>query len=162
MSAGIEEFVAARGVALTRFAYLLCGDRFLAEDLVQAVMERCVDGWLRHGMPAHPEAYVKKAITNEFVSFRRRAWTRDVVVADPPTAVVADGTATAADRDELWQALAGLPSPYRAVLVLRYYEDLDDASIAEVLGCARVTVRSTARRALAQLRVHPLISGKAT
>lgn len=162
MPAGIEEFVAARGVALIRFAYLLCGDRFLAEDLVQAVMERCVDGWIRHGMPGYPEAYVKKAITNEFVSFRRRAWTRDVVVAHPPTATVADDTATAADRDELWQALAGLPSPYRAVLVLRYYEDLDDASIADILGCARATVRSTARRALAQLRVHPVISGKAT
>lgn len=160
MSTSFEEFVAARGVALTRFAYLLCGDRFLAEDLTQSALERCYRRWRLVGMARAPEAYVKKTITNEFVSSRRRFAARAVTIERPSTAHVPDCGQAIDLRDELWQALGALSRSHRAVLVLRYYEDLDDTAIAAVLGCTRGTVRSSASRALAALRVNPAITGR--
>ena len=160
MAASFAEFAAARGVALTRFAYLLCGDRFLAEDLTQTALERCYRRWRLAGMARAPEAYVKKAIANEFVSSRRRLSTREVVVESPAAGQVADHGIAVQDRDELWRGLAVLSPSHRAVLVLRYYEDLDDSAIADILGCSRGTVRSSASRALAALRADPVITGK--
>ena len=160
MPTRFEDFAAARGVALTRFAYMLCGDRFLAEDLTQIALERCSRRWRLVGMAASPEAYAKKAIANEFLSTRRRRASRDVLAERPPDLPVPDHAGAVHDRDELWRALTALAPAHRAVLVLRYYEDLDDAAIAEILGCARGTVRSHASRALAALRVDPVITGR--
>lgn len=162
MATRFEDFAAARSVALTRFAYLLCGDRYLAEDLTQTALERCCQRWRLVGFAQAPEAYVRKAIANEFVSSRRRLATRDVLRDHPPDARVPDHALAVQDRDALWGALATLSPAHRAVLVLRYYEDLDDSAIADILGCTRGTVRSSASRALAALRVDPVITGRTT
>ena len=162
MPTGFEDFAASRGVALTRFAYALCGDRFLAEDLTQTALERCCKRWRVVGMPRSPDAYVKKAITNEFVSSRRRRSSRDVPIEELPDVHVLDHAPGVHDRDALWRALGGLSPSQRAVLVLRYYEDLDDSTIASILGCAQGTVRSSISRALATLRVNPVITGRST
>lgn len=154
--ASFEDFVAARGLALTRFAYLLCGDAQLAEDLVQSALERTFQRWRRAGIVARPEAYVRQVIVHEYVSRQRRRSASEVVVADPPDVFVSDGGAAVDERDRVWRELATLPTQQRAVLVLRYYEDLDDVTIARLLGCARGTVRSAASRALATLRASSL------
>jgi len=155
---GIEHLVATRGLALTRFAYLLCGDRRLAEDLVQSALERTFLRWESTGSPDRPEAYVRQVIVREHLSRRRRRSSTEVVVADPPERATADEPAAADERDRVWRQLTRLAPRQRAVLVLRYYEDLDDAAIAAVLGWPAGTVRSTASRALAVLRADPVLS----
>jgi RNA polymerase sigma factor (sigma-70 family) len=101
-----------------------------------------------------PEAYLKTVLVNEHLRWWRRRASREVpvaaVAADAP--VAGDPAAEQASRDAAWALLAGLPRRQRAVLVLRYYEDLADTEIAAVLGCAPATVRSQAARALATLR----------
>jgi RNA polymerase sigma-70 factor (sigma-E family) len=151
-----EEFVATRGSGLTRFAYVLCGQHHLAEDLVQEVLARMHKRWARIEREVdQPEVYVRRAVVREFLSWRRRRSSSEATVADvpePTTGCGADSANDLAERDELWTALATLPRQQRAVLVLRYYEDLPDARIAEVLGCREVTVRGYALRGLARLR----------
>lgn len=154
---GFEAF--ARGVmpGLLRYAGALTGDAHLAADLVQDVMVRVQGRWGRIRRTDHPERYVKKMVTNEHLSFRRRWHTRAVVsVSDETlyarTPVTVDPTIRVVDHDGLRQRLGDLPRRQRAVLVLRFYEDLDDAEIAELLGMTAGTVRSNASRALAALR----------
>ncbi len=149
---GLEDFVAARSLALTRFAYLLCGDAHLAEDLVQGALERTYRQWQKAGIAAQPEAYVRQVIVRGFVSAKRRRSATEIVMADPPETLNVDPAAASDERDRVWRQLAQLPSQQRAVLVLRYYEDLPDDAIARLLGCARGTVRSSASRALSTLR----------
>jgi RNA polymerase sigma-70 factor (sigma-E family) len=147
-----EAFVAGRSLALTRFAYLLCGDRYLAEDLVQEVLISTYRRWRRIAERGSPEPYLRTAIVRQLVSWRRRKSN-----SESPTAVLRDaGRPDHADgyaeRDEVWAALAGLTRQQRAVLVLRHYEGLPDAEIAEVLRCRPGTVRVHASRAAATLR----------
>jgi RNA polymerase sigma-70 factor (sigma-E family) len=152
-----DEFVAARMRALLAFATVLTGDRGLAEDLVQEALVRAHRRWSRIVGFHQPEAYVRRIITNGYLSWRRR-WSRVVPRADLPERV-SDGpdlATTHADRDALRAELAKLPRRQRAVLVLRYYAGLSDAEIADVLDCAPSTVRSYASRALATLRVEPV------
>lgn len=149
---GFDGFAAARGDALLRFAYLLCGDEHLAEDLVQSVLGRVYTKWARVSAVEHPEAYVKRMLVNEHLSWRRRLASREVVHATLPDAA-ARAPHDVAERDEAWRLLATLPRRQRAVLVLRYYEDLSDAAIAEALGCSAGAVRGYASRALAALRL---------
>ena len=166
-----EEYVAARGPALLRLAFVLTGDTHLAQDLVQAGLARAYGRWGRVSRAQHPDAYVRRIIVNEHLGWRRRrlfgeqpraggdvaADTTDA--ADPvfgPAAgwaVSADPSQGVVDRDEAAKALGLLPARARTVLVLRYYADLDDAAIAELMGISTSTVRSTASRALAALRV---------
>jgi RNA polymerase sigma-70 factor (sigma-E family) len=149
-----EDYVSVRSGRLLRFAYVLCGDRHLAEDLVQDVLARAHRRWSRIEAE-HPDAYLRTAIVREHLSWwRRRHGVTEKVTADPPEPRVAapDFTQQIATRDELWTLLAGLPRAQRAVLVLRFYEDLDDRQIAAVLGCAPATVRVHASRALDKLR----------
>jgi len=151
-----EEFVVARGDGLTRFAYVLCGDHQLAEDLVQEVLARMYSRWPRIEREVdQPEAYVRTAVVREYVSWRRRRSSTESAFADvpEPRAVGDDQASRQAQRDELWHVLAVLPRSQRAVLVLRYYEDLPDAEIARVLGCGVTTVRGYALRGLTRLRV---------
>ena len=156
MRDSFEEFVANRGSALTRFAYVLCGDHHLAEDLVQEVLARMHGRWARIERDVdRPEAYVRQAVVREFLTWRRRRSSSESSVADIPEGTTGrreDSAHALAVRDELWTALATLPRSQRAVLVLRFYEDLADARIAEVLGCSEVTVRGYALRGLARLR----------
>jgi RNA polymerase sigma-70 factor (sigma-E family) len=149
----IEEFVAARGDALLRFALMLCGDRHRAEDLVQTVLARAYPRWHRIAGMAAPEAYLKRMLVNEQLRWRARRSNREVPLdRSADGAVTTDPAGAHASRDAAWALLARLPRRQRAVLVLRYYEDLPDGDIADVLGCRESTVRSQAARGLAALR----------
>lgn len=148
-----DDFVRDNQVALVRYATLLSGSRAHGEDLVQDVLVRIYPRWdgLTRG-PGSIGAYVRRAITNEHVYWRRRWSTRHIHLVDgdelPDTPV--DGLN---ERDEqLWARLLVPPSRQRAAVVLRYYEGLADGEIAEVLACRQATVRSHISRGLAALR----------
>jgi RNA polymerase sigma-70 factor (sigma-E family) len=148
-----EEYVVARGPALVRLARLLAGDEHRAEDLVQEVLAKAYPRWARISRSEQPDLYLRRMLVNTRNSWWRRRANREIAVP-----VVRDGPAssTAAeasdDRDAMLRLVAALPDRQRAVLVLRFYEDLDDATIAGILGCSQVTVRTHAMRALAALR----------
>jgi RNA polymerase sigma-70 factor (sigma-E family) len=154
MSVSFDEFVTDRLAALLRYAAVLSGDREIAQDIVQEVMIRAHRRWPQIAAMEHPERYIHRMVTNEYLSWRRRWSTRLVVLAEAPDRPTADHATDAAERDEVWLRLAGLPRRQRAVLALRYYEGLTDNEIADVLGCAPGTVRAHASRALAALRVQ--------
>lgn len=150
-----EEFVDARLAALARYAVVLTGDTHLAQDLVQETMVRCQLAWRKVARADSPERYVKRMMVNLYLDWRRGSWFRRVFLAgesDEATRVPTDHAERNADRDLIWQALAHLPRQQRAALVLRYYEDLPDAEIAQTLGCAVGTARGYISRALATLR----------
>jgi len=155
MTVTFEEFVAARGAALVRFARLLTGDPHRAEDLVQEALARAYLRWESIVRTEQPDAYLRRMVINSSHSWWRRRSNRET-----PTAELGDRVAPgnldneAAERDAMWQQIARLSERQRAVLVLRYYEDLDDATIADILGCSAVTVRSHALKALNILRAH--------
>lgn len=153
-----EEFAAVRLPALLRFAVMLTGDREHAQDVVQEVMIRAHARWRRIRRTDRPDLYVKRMVTNEFLSSKRRRALRTVPLdADPGVLggpVHPDHADSATTSDEMWQQLAELPRQQRAVLVLRYYEGLSDVEIADVLGCGHGTVRGYASRALATLRLE--------
>ena len=155
-----EEFAAARLPAVLRFAAVLTGDRSLAEDVVQEVLLRASRRWDAIAGLDRPEAYVRKMIVNEYLSWRRRSWR--LVPSGAGTEVDArlspDPAAGHAERAALLAELARLPARQRAVLVLRYYEGLSDPEIADALGCTAGTVRGYASRALALLRVEMTVS----
>jgi len=145
------EFVAARWTALYRLAYLLTASPTAADDLLQTTLEKAYVRWARIGGLEHGEAYVRRMIANTYLSGRRRAWVRE-----EPRERVPD-TATSAevpllDRAILWPLVCALPARQRAVIVLRYYEDLSEAEIAATLGCAPGTVKSQAAAAMKSLR----------
>ncbi|OLF11637.1 RNA polymerase subunit sigma-24 [Actinophytocola xinjiangensis] len=148
-----ENFVRAHLPRLLRYATMLTGEREQAADLVQDVLVTLYRRWSRISDADHPDRYVLRMVTNGYLSWRRRRSTR-LVVADevPDRARPDDFTAEHALREDLWQRLARLPRRQRAVLVLRYYERLDDVEIADLLGCARSTVRAHAHKALTTLR----------
>ncbi|MEU8136909.1 SigE family RNA polymerase sigma factor [Streptodolium elevatio] len=152
-----EEFAAARMSSLLRYAFMLCGDRELARDMTQEVLIRALVKWRRIERLDRPDAYVRTMLTNEFLSLRRRKAVATVALTydalDGPAAPAVRPDDAYADRADLWQRLGTLPRRQRAVIVLRYYEDLSDAEIADVLGCGASTVRAYATRALATLRV---------
>ena len=145
--------VAARAPALLRLAVMLTGDRSEAEDLLQATLVRTQRHAERIAAMAAPAAYLRRALVHEHVSGLRRLRSRVRTGAleghDGPGA---DEAASVDRRDATWRLLATLPRQQRAVLVLRFYEDLPDREIAEALGCSEPTVRSNASRALASLR----------
>ena len=144
-----DAFVRARLPALTRFAYAVTGDPHTASDLVQDALERTGLHWSRIERTGDPEAYVKRAIVNGRISRWRKSRRESLVDTMPEPRTPA---APAAHDDVMWQLLATLPRRQRAVLVLRYYEDLSEEQIAHTLGCAPGTVKSQASKALAKLR----------
>jgi RNA polymerase sigma-70 factor (sigma-E family) len=147
-----DDWARARLPALVRFAAALTGDRGLAEDVVQEVLIRAYGRWRRIVEMEQPEAYLRRMVTNEYLSWRRR-WSRITPQAEVPAAGVRpDHAVEHAERDAIHAELARLPRRQRAVLVLRYYEHLTDAEIADVLACPQGTVRSLASRALQALR----------
>jgi RNA polymerase sigma-70 factor (sigma-E family) len=145
-----EEFTAARLPALLRYAMLLSGDREQARDLVQEVLARALVKWGRIGTIEEPYAYVRRMVTNEFLSWRRRRKLTTVPLDEAHEAA----TPEPETPDDLRGLLARLPGRQRAVLVLRYYEDLTDDEIAAALGCRVGTVRGYASRGLAALRIE--------
>jgi len=157
-----EEYVGARGPSLLRFAYVLTGDPHQAQDLVQTALMDAYRHWRRVKRAKHPDAYVRRMIVNAHLTWRRRRASTEALTAEVQSAGVhPDHAQGVADRDATWRALAQLPPRGRAVLALRYYADYDDAAIADVLGTAVSSVRSTASRSLAALRgqLDPAVHG---
>jgi RNA polymerase sigma-70 factor (sigma-E family) len=150
-----EQFADSRLAGLLRYAVMLTGDPYTAEDLVQDTMVRVQLNWRRVSVSDSPDGYVRRVLTNRFFDLRRGSWWKRVLLRPEPdlsAAAPRDHASDSAERDRVWSMLAALPPRQRAVLVLRYYEDLPDAEIADVLGCAVGTVRSSISRALATLR----------
>ena len=150
-----EAFVLAHGPELVAFARRLTLDHHRAEDIVQDVLARVGLSWARVSRSDDVRAYVFKAVLNDFLSWRRRLSSHERPTAEPT--VAAEGSSPGVEdavvlRDELHTALARLSPVQRAVVVLRYHQDLPDAQIARLLGCREATVRSHAKRALAALR----------
>jgi RNA polymerase sigma-70 factor (sigma-E family) len=145
------EFAAARASALIRIAYLLTGDQHAAEDLLQTTLAKVAAHWGR--IHTAPEAYVRQVMYREQVSsWRRRARHREATMAEVPDQAAAVPDVSAETRLSLQQALRALPPGKRAVLVLRYFEDLPEAQVASILGCSVGTVRSQTYKALTQLK----------
>lgn len=149
-----EAFARVQLPKLLRYAVMLTGERELAADLVQDVLIKVFHRWTRVAAAERPDRYAMQMVTNQYLSWRRRWAVRTIY----PTAELPDRAHTHdlaqahALREDLWARLATLPRRQRAVVVLRYYEQLTDPEIAELLGCSAVTVRGYAHRALARLR----------
>ena len=157
---GFAQFVEARERALQRTAWLLTGDWALAEDLVQTALVRAWPRWERILRRDDPEIYVRRVMLNTWSTWYRRKWRGEKpAAAMPDSAAAGDLAAEVAVRLAVRQALGSLPRRQRAVLVLRIYDDLSEAQVAEVLDCTVGTVKSTMSRALAKLRGDPQISG---
>lgn len=152
-----EEFSREQLPGLVRFAAVLTGDRELAQDVVQDALVRAHRGWRQVAAADRPELYLRKMVVNGYLGWRRRWYQRsvhptaDVALIREPTAP--DPARRIADADQLSWLLARLSRAQRASIVLRFYEDRDDAEIAAVLGCAPGTVRSHISRGLSSLRV---------
>lgn len=146
-----EEYVRARGPALSRVAYLLTGDHHLAEDLVQHALLRVVGNWPRVIAQGDPDPYVKRILYHQHVSWWRQS-RRVTPRATLPDRAEPDPADDLAEAVAVRQALRLLAPRQRAVLVLRYFEDLTEAQAAEVLGIRIGTVKSQARDGLARLR----------
>ena len=144
------DWVTLRLPSLLRFAHALTGNPHDASDLVQEVLERVGVRWASVGRgPGGPDAYVRRALVNARTSRWRRRRPETLVDIIPETAVPARDRF---DDEPLWQALRDLPQRQRAVVVLRYYEDLSEAEIAATLGISTGTVKSQSARAMAGLR----------
>ncbi|MEO8889106.1 MAG: SigE family RNA polymerase sigma factor [Jatrophihabitantaceae bacterium] len=160
----MTDLLESSGDRLLRLAYQLSHDRSTAEDLVQQALERVYGSWRRRAPEvAHAEAYVRRAVVNEYLRRRRLRSATEVITDEVP-----DGPGgerfddELAERDRVWRALTTLPPRQRTVLVLRYYEQLPDGEIAELIGAKPATVRSLAARSLAVLRGGELADQPAT
>ena len=150
-----ESFVAARGAALVRTAFLLTGDHGRAEDLVQTALGKTWPRWESIQDGAH-EGYVRKVMVTTYIAWWRRRWK-----AEYPTGTLPDQATWGPNLDQrhdLLTALASLPKGQRTVLVLRYFEDLTETQTAALLGCSVGTVKSQNARALAALRNCPALA----
>jgi RNA polymerase sigma-70 factor (sigma-E family) len=150
----MRDFVAARGQALLRTAYLLTGDRQLAEDLVQSALEKVFRRWGAIRVAAAAEAYVRRTMYREQVSVWRRRRVPELLSRSvPEPRRPADAGDRVEDRLLLRAALQELPPRQRTVVVLRYFEDMTEQQVADVIGVSVGTVKSQAHKALARLRV---------
>lgn len=147
-------YVAARWAGLVRSAVLLGCSRTDAEDLVQTTLVRCYGAWWRVQRADDPDAYVYRVLLNCLASSRRRRWWGERPSDDLPEAAARDHADAAAVRAAVTTALAGLGEDQRRVLVLRYWADLTERQVAEVLGVAVGTVKSRTSRALAALSLE--------
>ena len=154
----LEEYARARLRALLRTATAITGNPQMGEEIVQDVLVTMARNWERiEATGTGRDAYVRRMLVNEYLSWRRK-WSRIVPVLpdgmDGRVASAPDHAERLADRDQLNRELARLPRKQQVVLALRFFDDATDADIAAALGCAESTVRSTASRALAALRVE--------
>jgi RNA polymerase sigma-70 factor (sigma-E family) len=157
---GFAQFVEARQRALQRTAWLLTGDWGLAEDLVQTALVRSWPRWERIRRRDDPEIYVRRAMVNSWASWRRRRWWGELPSGDVPDGQAVEDVATeVAVRITVQDALRSLTARQRAVLVLRVFDDLSEAQVAQVLDCAVGTVKSTLAHAVARLRKDPQLAG---
>jgi RNA polymerase sigma-70 factor (sigma-E family) len=147
------EFVSARWSSLYRLAWLLTGSDHAAQDVLQASLEKTYVRWPRVRQMAAPEAWLRRVMVNEVASSHRRPWARREWSRETVPELPGDSfEGSVADHAVLWPLVCALPDRQRAVIVLRYYEDLTDQQTAELLGCAVGTVKSQAHDAVAALR----------
>jgi RNA polymerase sigma-70 factor (sigma-E family) len=146
-----DSFVAARSASLFGTAVLLTGDRYLAEDLLQTSLTKAWLAWSR--ITGDPEAFVRRVMVNSYISMWRRRWNREAPTEPLPEPLPGTGTAdTGAElRHDLRAAVRRLPKRQRAVVVLRFVEDLSEREVADLLECSVGTVKSQASRALTKL-----------
>ncbi|WP_341927094.1 SigE family RNA polymerase sigma factor [Nocardioides psychrotolerans] len=147
-----EEYAAAIWPSLYRRAYLLSGNHADAEDLAQQTLIKAHGAWSKVSRAESSDAYVRRILTNTFLSAKRAERRRPerLLGEDPPE--LGPPPQGPEDRMALWPHVRALPPRQRAVIVLRYYEQLNEAEIADALGCSRGTVKSTAHHALLKLR----------
>jgi len=151
-AADFDTWVAARGPALLRLAYTLTGNRADAEDVVQEALARALPRWERIARVEDVDAYVRRMVVNAHTSWWRRWRRRESPVAELRDSVVVDHGAAVDDRRRLWLACQALPEVQRTAVVLRYYEQLEYAEIADLTGVREGSVRSRVSRGLAALR----------
>ena len=149
-----EEYAQQHTTRLLRLATVLTSDRGTAEDVVQEVLIRAHANWPKISRLGHPHAYLRRMVVNECISWRRK-WGRVLAVPDVELdRSTADHGGRHADRDELIAELRKLAPKIRAAIVLRYFEGLSDAEIADSLHCQQVTVRGYIHRGLKALRIE--------
>jgi RNA polymerase sigma-70 factor (sigma-E family) len=147
------ELVAAVSTRLFHTAYAVCRSRTVAEDAVQSALTNAYLSWRRVRAADNPEAYLRRMVLNQLFSWRRRAsWRAEESRAEVPDTLGASHEDAVVAHDEVWRALAALPARQRAVVVLRYYEDLSEAQTAEALAIRPGTVKSQTSAAMARLR----------
>ncbi|QNN54302.1 SigE family RNA polymerase sigma factor [Nocardioides mesophilus] len=151
-----DGFVVARSGRLLRTAYLLTGEHALAEDLLQTALAKAWFGWSR--IDGDPEPYVRKILVNTYASWWRRKWRGEHPTEELPESGHTGHQDASDTNQDLWTALGRLPRRQRAVVVLRYFEDLTETETARLLDCSVGTVKSQASKALAKLRVDPSLS----
>ncbi|ANH40476.1 RNA polymerase sigma-E factor [Nocardioides dokdonensis FR1436] len=151
-AAGFEEYAASAWAWLYRCSYLLAGNHADAEDLAQQTLEQTYRSWSRVSRADNPTAYVRRMLTNLHLSQHRPRARRLEVLSEAPPEPRTTAAAGPEERMALWPHVASLPPRQRAVIVLRYYEQLSEREIAETLGCSPGNVKSTAHHALRSLR----------
>ena len=152
---GFRDYVTARQGVLIRAARLMCGDRYLAEDLVQTTLAKAWARWGHVSRADNVDAYVHRILVNTFVAATRRRWWGELPVGDRmPETAHADALPDWTQRDTLLAAVRRLAPRQRAVIALRFYLDQTEAATAEAMGCSVGTVKSQTARALVRLREH--------
>ncbi|WP_031070179.1 SigE family RNA polymerase sigma factor [Streptomyces sp. NRRL WC-3742] len=147
-----QAFITACWPRLLRTAYLLAGEQYAAEDLVQSAAEKACAAWSRVRRADDPHAYVRRILVNQFARRTRRRLPELLVSAVPDRASAEDGFARSDQRGALLTALATLPPRQRQAVVLRHWEDLSDSQAAAAMGCSAGAVRSHAAKGIAKLR----------
>jgi RNA polymerase sigma-70 factor (ECF subfamily) len=154
-----RDFVAARSSALLRTAYLLAGDWATAEDLLQTALTKTYLAWRRLGRIEAVEPYARRVLVNTSTSWWRRRWHGERPTEVLPERAAPDEIEAQLERDALWRHVRELPTRQRAVLVLRFYEDLSEAQTAAMLNISPGTVKSQTFRALNVLRRRLVAEG---
>lgn len=147
-------WVEARGPGLLRLAYVLTGNSVDAEEIVQDALSRALPRWSRISTVGDPDAYVRRMVVNAHTSWWRKFRRRESVMADPPERPGTPSGLAVEERLELWRACLRLPDDQRTAVVLRYYEQLEYAEIAELTGVREGSVRSRVSRGIATLRLE--------
>lgn len=157
---GFHDFVVGRSGSLLRFAWVLTGDWHAAEDLVQGALVRTWPRWSSIRRHDDPEVYVRRVIVNSRTSWLRRRSSAEVPAAEPPErSSDADVYAGVDTRECLRRVLMQLPPRQRAVVGLRFLDDLTEGQVATILGCSVGTVKSQAAKAIVKMRDDPLLRG---
>ena len=150
--AGFDSFVREHSQRLGRAAYLLTGDRHLAEDLVQTALAKVAFRWEQIVAKGDPAPYVRTVIIRTAIGWRRRRWHGEVPTSPLPDTPDTSAARNVDTRDRLRRALISVPPRQRAAIVLRFYEDLSEADTARAMGCSVGTVKSQTAKGLARLR----------
>jgi RNA polymerase sigma-70 factor (sigma-E family) len=150
---GFREYVTTRSHSLLRTAYLLTGNRADAEDLVQSALAKTYQAWDRIEDRQALDGYVRRAMVNTHISWWRRRRVDEYPTDEIPDRPIADHAGDSDLQDTLRRAIDRLPQRMRAAVVLRYFEDMTEAEVADVLGVSLGTVKSTVSRAVAKLRI---------